>query len=87
VFTISSLQALGFVAAVLTTLCWLPQAVKTLQTKNTDGLSLATQGALTTGVALWLIYGVIIGDGPLIFANAITLVFVSMILVLKLRYG
>jgi MtN3 and saliva related transmembrane protein len=83
----SSLQTLGFVAAVLTTLCWLPQALKTLQTKDTSGLSLVTQSALTTGVVLWLIYGVLVGDGPLIFANAITLIFVTLILVMKLRYG
>jgi MtN3 and saliva related transmembrane protein len=83
----SSLQILGFVAAVLTTMCWLPQALKTLQTKDTSGLSLMTQSALTFGVVLWLIYGVLVGDGPLIFANAVTLVFVATILVMKLRYG
>jgi len=83
----TSLQILGFLAAVLTTLCWLPQALKTIQTKDTSGLSLVTQGALTTGVVLWLIYGVLVGDGPLIFANAVTFVFVAAILAMKLRYG
>lgn len=83
----SSLQILGFVAAVLTTLCWAPQAIKTLQTKDTSGLSLLTQSALTAGVVLWLLYGLLLGDGPLIFANGITFVFVASILVMKLRYG
>jgi MtN3 and saliva related transmembrane protein len=83
----TSPQTLGFIAALLTTLCWLPQALKTIQTKDTRGLSLVTQGALAGGVGLWLVYGVWVGDLPLIFANAITLVLVSTILVMKLRYG
>ena len=83
----TSPQTLGFIAALLTTLCWLPQALKTIQTKDTRGLSLVTQGVLAGGVGLWLVYGVWVGDLPLIFANAITLVLVSTILVMKLRYG
>jgi MtN3 and saliva related transmembrane protein len=85
--SMSALEILGFIAAVVTTLCWLPQALKTIQSKDTSGLSLVTQGALTFGVVLWLIYGLLLGDGPLIFANAVTLVLVATILVLKLRYG
>ena len=83
----SGLELLGFAAAVLTTLCWLPQALQTIRTKDTRSLSLTTQSAFTLGVALWLIYGVLLGNWPLIFANGITLVLVAMILVLKLRYG
>ena len=82
-----SIEILGFVAAVLTTLCWLPQALKTIRTKDTKSLSLLTQSAFTCGVALWLIYGIAIGNPPIIFANSITLVLVTTILAMKLRYG
>jgi MtN3 and saliva related transmembrane protein len=83
----SGLELLGFAAAVLTTLCWLPQALQTIRTKDTRSLSLVTQSAFALGVTLWLIYGLLLGNWPLIFANSITLVLVSTILVLKLRYG
>lgn len=80
-------ELLGFVAAILTTLCWLPQALRTLRTKDTKSLSLLTQGAFTLGVGLWLIYGILVGDAPIIFANSITFVLVAAILAMKLRYG
>jgi MtN3 and saliva related transmembrane protein len=83
----SGLELLGFAAAVLTTLCWLPQALQTIRTKDTRSLSLTTQSAFALGVVLWLIYGLLLGNWPLIFANGITLVLVATILVLKLRYG
>jgi MtN3 and saliva related transmembrane protein len=83
----SGIEILGFVAAVLTTLCWLPQALKTIRSKDTKALSLVTQGAFTVGVGLWLVYGILIGNLPIIFANSVTLVLVGTILGLKLRYG
>ena len=82
-----ALEILGFVAAILTTLCWLPQAVKTIRTKETRSLSLLAQSALTVGVVLWLAYGLLIGNAPIILSNAISLVLVTTILALKLRYG
>jgi MtN3 and saliva related transmembrane protein len=85
--TMSGLQILGFAAALLTTLCWLPQALRTIRTKDTQSLSLATQGAFTLGVALWLVYGIMSGNAPIIFANGITFFLVALILALKLRYG
>jgi MtN3 and saliva related transmembrane protein len=83
----SGTQILGFVAAILTTLCWLPQALKTLRTKDTKSLSLVTQSAFALGVVLWLAYGILIGDAPIIFANGVTFVLVMVILAMKLRYG
>ena len=83
----SALEILGFVAAILTTLCWLPQAVRTIRTRETRSLSLAAQAALTVGVVLWLAYGLLIGNAPIIFSNAISLVLVATILAMKLRYG
>ena len=83
----TGLEILGFTAAVLTTLCWLPQAVKTIRTRDTRALSLVTQSSLTTGVVLWLVYGWLIGNMPLILANCVSLVLVGTILVMKLRFG
>ena len=74
-------------AAILTTLCWLPQTVKTIRTKETRSLSLLAQSALTVGVVLWLAYGLLIGNAPIILSNAISLVPVTTILAMKLRYG
>ena len=68
-------------------MCWLPQAFRTLRTKDTKSLSLATQSAFALGVALWLIYGILAGNAPIIFANGVTFILVSLILAMKLRYG
>jgi len=81
------IQILGFVAAILTTVCWLPQALQTLRTKDTKSLSLVTQSIFAVGVGLWLIYGILVGNAPIIFANSITFVLVALILAMKLRYG
>lgn len=69
-----------------TTLCWLPQAVKIIREKKTSGISLLTQSVFTLGVALWATYGLLLNDPPIIYANLVTLVFSSAILILKLRY-
>ncbi len=81
------IDAIGMLAALLTTACWLPQAVKTIRSKDTSAISLVTQVMFTIGVFLWLIYGLYLGNWPLIIANAITFVLVSVILVLKLKHG
>ncbi|WP_210485064.1 SemiSWEET transporter [Microvirga antarctica] len=80
-------QIIGFVAAILTTVCWLPQALKTLRTKDTKSLSLVTQCVFALGVALWLIYGILVGNAPIILANSVTFVLVALIVAMKLRYG
>ncbi|MBV9555643.1 MAG: SemiSWEET transporter [Pseudolabrys sp.] len=77
----------GVAGAALTTLCWLPQAFKILRDKDTRALSLGTNLAFTLGVALWLIYGIAIGDVPLIASNGVTLVLMLPIVAMKLRYG
>ncbi|MBM6596625.1 SemiSWEET transporter [Microvirga pudoricolor] len=84
---LQSLEIIGFIAAVLTTLCWLPQALKTLRTKDTKSLSLITQSLLALGIGLWLVYGIMLGDRPIILANGCTFVLVVAILAMKLRYG
>lgn len=76
---------LGYPAAVLTTLAFVPQAWLTLRTRNVSGISALTYTALTVGITLWLIYGWHERDWALIVANAITLPLAASILMTKLR--
>jgi MtN3 and saliva related transmembrane protein len=81
------IQIIGLVAAALTTAAFFPQAVKTLRTRDTSGISLVTYGSLVAGLFLWLAYGILAKDTPIILANAITLCPATAILLTKLRYG
>jgi MtN3 and saliva related transmembrane protein len=80
-------EYIGSLAAACTTLCWLPQALKIIREKQTQGISLITQAQFTVGLALWLIYGLLLMNWPLIISNAVTLVFSVVILILKVRYA
>lgn len=73
---------LGYIAALLTTFAFLPQAIKTIRTRDTSGLSLVMYACLTVGIVLWFIYGYLIGDGALIWANGITFLFALPVLVI-----
>lgn len=77
---------IGFIAACLTTLAFIPQAIKVIKTKNTEGISLGMYALQVLGVFMWLIHGIIIQDMPLIIANAITFIFASIILTYKIIY-
>jgi MtN3 and saliva related transmembrane protein len=77
-------QSLGYVAAALTTGSFVPQAWLTLRTRNVSGISLGMYSAFTVGVALWLAYGVSLGEWPIVVANAVTLVLATTILVTKI---
>ena len=77
----------GMVAAVLTTVAFLPQVIRTWRTRSTSDISLGMFVAYVTGIALWLVYGLMIHDMPLIASNAVTLVLSGAILLLKLRHG
>ncbi len=81
------IDSVGATGAALTTLCWLPQMLKVIREKETRALSLPATAAFTFGVLLWLVYGVAIGDWPLIGSNAVTLTLMAPILAMKLRYG
>jgi MtN3 and saliva related transmembrane protein len=83
----SLIDLAGAIGATLTTLCWVPQAVKIMRDKDTRALSLTTTLAFTLGVALWLAYGIGRTDWPVIAANAVTLMLMLPIVALKLRYG
>jgi len=77
---------LGFAAAALTTGSFIPQAVMTIRTRNTSGISLGMYIVFTVGVATWLAYGLAIESWPMIAANTITLGLAAVILGFKLRY-
>lgn len=74
-------------AAILTTLCWLPQTLKIIREKRTEGVSLIANATFAAGLALWLAYGLLIGSWPIVIANVVSLVLVLTIVGLKIRYG
>ncbi|GAC1301841.1 MAG: SemiSWEET transporter [Mucilaginibacter sp.] len=77
---------IGLLAAFGTTVSFLPQAIKTIQTKDTSGISLSMYALFTAGTLLWLIYGIMSGSLPVTIANAVTLIFAGIILFYKIRY-
>ena len=80
-------DTIGAAGAVLTTLCWVPQALKIIRDKETKAISLPGTVLCAVGVLLWLIYGWAIADAPLIGSSAITLAMMSIIMALKIRHG
>jgi MtN3 and saliva related transmembrane protein len=77
-------DTIGFAAAALTTGSFVPQAVLTLRTRDVSGISLSMYSAFTVGVAMWLAYGLSLGDWPIVVANAVTLVLALTILITKI---
>ena len=75
---------IGYLAAILTTASFLPQAILTIRTRDTESLSLSMYSLFTLGVLSWLVYGIYISDKAIIFANAITLVLAASILSFKI---
>ena len=80
------IDAIGSVAAVLTTASFIPQAWHSFKTRDVSGVSLGMYSVFTLGVALWLLYGVLLQSWPLMIANSITLVLAAAILGMKLRF-
>ena len=78
---------IGFAAAFLTSVSFIPQAVMTIRTKNTSGISRGMYFMFTVGVSLWLVYGVYLHSWPMIAANTVTLILATTVLVMKLRFG
>lgn len=78
---------IGSIAATLTTTAFIPQAWQVWRTRHTKDISLGMYAIFTSGVALWAIYGVMIGSWPVIIANCITLVLAGAVLVMKIRFG
>ena len=82
--TLTDNDWLGYLAAMLTTLSFVPQALLTLRTRQVQGISLAMYSLFTVGIALWLAYGWRLGEWPIIVANAVTLLLAATILVTKI---
>ena len=80
------ITVIGLAAATCTTISFLPQSIQVIKTKRTKDLSLAMYLTFTVGIFLWLVYGIMIADLPVIIANTITLLFATTILVMKLKY-
>ena len=80
-------EAVGTAAAILTTICWLPQVWKILRERDTRAISFGANLACALGVACWLVYGAALIDWPLIGSSAATLALLLAILALKLRHG
>jgi MtN3 and saliva related transmembrane protein len=80
----SPVDALGYVAAVLTTSSFFPQALKTLRTGDTSGISLGMYLMFTSGVVVWAIFGLVTGDGPVLISNLITSLPAGLILQRKI---
>ncbi len=80
------LKIIGYIAAILTTSSFIPQAIKTIKTRHTKDLSLTMYLALNIGIVLWLIYGYHLRDLPIMLANGITFIFTLIILILKIKH-
>ena len=81
------IKLIGFAAATCTTVAYAPQAIKVWKTRSTGDISLGMFLVMLLGLALWLVYGLLSGDAPLVAANAITMLLAGGILVMKLKYG
>jgi MtN3 and saliva related transmembrane protein len=78
---------LGIIAAICTTCSFVPQVIKILRSKRTSDVSLLMYAILSTGLFLWLIYGLLLMDLPLILANTVSFTLAMCVLVLKIRHG
>jgi MtN3 and saliva related transmembrane protein len=80
-------ELIGYVAATLTTLAFVPQALKTLKSRDTHSISLGMYTVFTVGVGFWFAYGIALDSWPMILSNAVTFVLSATILGLKLKHG
>ena len=82
-----SAETIGIIAGVLTTGSFLPQVFQIIRDRNTASISLGMYGAFTSGVLLWLVYGVMIWSPSIMVTNALTLILSGIVLIMKLRLG
>ena len=81
-----TIDLIGYIAATLTTASFVPQVMQTFKTKDVSGISLWMYSAFTIGIAMWLVYGVLISAWPIVIANAVTLTLTGAILWMKIHY-
>jgi MtN3 and saliva related transmembrane protein len=79
-------QLLGISAGILTTISFLPQVIKTWKSRSAKDLSLGMFSLFCLGVVLWLVYGILVNDIPVIAANLMTLILASTLLFFKLSF-
>ena len=79
------IEMIGYIAGILTTISFIPQALLTIKTQNTKSISLMMYMIFSTGILLWLIYGIVINSMPIIAANIITLPLTLIILIIKIK--
>lgn len=84
--TMNPTDLIGYAAAALTTIAFVPQVLHTWRVRSGRGISLGMYATFTSGVALWLVYGMLLDAGPIIVANLITLTLALSILAMKIRY-
>lgn len=80
------IEILGYVSATLTTIAFLPQIIKTLQTKSAKDVSMGMFVLFTTGVFLWIIYGALTNTMPVLIANAVIFCLALTQIILKIKY-
>ena len=78
---------LGIMAGTLTTISFIPQVIKIYKTKDAKDLSIATFCIFSCGVFLWLIYGALTHEWPIILANGVTMILILMIITMKIKYN
>jgi len=81
----SSLAIVGFLASLLSILNQFPQAIKVFRTQDTQSLSLGMYCIVVVAISLWLVYGILLKDSPLIWANALSLIPIVYIFIIKMK--
>ncbi len=80
-------SVIGFIAAVLTTVAFVPQILKIRRARSAKDVSLGMYAVFTLGVVLWLVYGILIESWPIILANCVTLLLAGVVLAMKVKFG
>lgn len=83
----ANMEWVGYLAAAMTTLAFVPQALKTIRSRDTHSISLSMYVVFTIGIAFWLVYGIALNSKPMILSNIVTLLLSATILRLKLKHG
>lgn len=83
----ANMEWAGYLAAAMTSLAFVPQALKTIRTRDTRSISLGMYVVFTIGIAFWLVYGIAMNSMPMILSNIVTFLLSATILGLKIKHG
>ncbi len=83
----ANMEWAGYLAAAMTTLAFIPQALQTIRTRDTRSISLGMYVVFTIGIAFWLVYGIALGSMPMILSNIVTFLLSATILGMKIKHG